>query len=95
MSEPEGRDAVWTEERRERGRARIVWTGGCRECGRARVVWTEERRERSDRSDEGRRRVKAPVHRADGVRAIEHGDRSNEGRRRLKAPWRLSGNTHA
>jgi hypothetical protein len=37
------------------------------------VAWTEERRERSDRSDEGRRRHGGPEARASGASAIKRG----------------------
>jgi endonuclease/exonuclease/phosphatase family metal-dependent hydrolase len=37
------------------------------------VGWTEERRERTDRSDEGRRRRESPGARASGASAIEQG----------------------
>ncbi|GLZ08479.1 hypothetical protein Acsp03_59450 [Actinomadura sp. NBRC 104412] len=83
MSGPEGRGAVWTEERRERGT--------------------------SDRSDEGRRRLKAPRRHA-GQHSMtgpqgrgatwteqrrEQGtsDRSDEGRRRHEASRRFAGYT--
>jgi hypothetical protein len=50
MSEQQGRDAAWAEERGERQGAR--------------VVWTEERGERGDRRDEGGRRPMASRRRA-------------------------------
>lgn len=50
------------------------------------AVRTEKRRARSDRSDAGRRHVKAPAQRAREAETAQH-----EGRRRPKAPRRLNG----
>jgi hypothetical protein len=56
MSEPKGRGATWTEDLSEPKGRGATWTEDLSEPNGRGAAWTEERR----RSDEGRRRLKAP-----------------------------------